>query len=247
MSVKGSTSAGGELESISRAEAEQQLASISQKYEDDIDEFWRFAHSLMEGISASKKRAKELEHIMPGSLGSVKRNPDKLERFPHSLKIVVKILLVYEIVLFEEMVSRYKRFMRKLTVGIGEAPLDLSKTNLRSVASHCAGLLSEDRLALGPGLPDTDGGLEERVRIVGEKLEKLSRGYQIRNLVVHNSGVMDRMRLKKCGSICSVGEEVPLRFDLVYDVHDGLTLLNECLMKGLQRSLKELDPGSSPG
>jgi len=185
---------------MDKAKANQEIERIHQEYTDDIREFWSFAKSLAVGRSNVKKLADDTEQMLPGAAGSTQNNPDKLSRFPHSISLIITILLIYEFVLLEKMINRYKRFQRKSNI-------NLDKESWK---------------------------IEKLISTLGAKSVDLQRGRIIRDLLVHNDGVMSKRTFAKCPeickSICPVGERVSLEeFDLIYEVAEALYKLNEHL------------------
>jgi hypothetical protein len=191
---------------MDKAKQSQELESIHQEYIDDIREFWDFALWSAKAVSEARKLDAELEQLLPAALGSLKYNPQQVNRFPRSNRILIKILLVYEIILLDEMINRYKRLGKEMNFKIDKEFWKAEKLFAK----------------------------------LGEKSKNLQCGRIIRDLLVHNKGVMNKRTYKRfpiCQSICQVGQEVPLQFDLIYSVADGLAELNEHLLRLFERKL----------
>jgi len=170
------------------------------------------------------------------------------------LQIGLRMILVYGIVLFEEMIKEYM----KVFFQVYPRTLIIQDNNGNS-KSKC---LDYDTI-LGAGSYEEllDVMIEKEIYKFGrknideierffdrklkvepfstrvDKWEELRRGYYVRNLIVHNRGVMNEFVYKKI-EWGQIGESVQIQPKLVFDLNSALGAFNEYLYKVFKDKLR---------
>ena len=207
----------------------------------DVDYILRQPYDLLElsfeGVSAYVRRREEIASAFASTTSSKDANCIKSD----AKRLILRVLLIHEITVFEEMIKAHAAHYLKSELGDVSTASPMPDEELRSdfqISSRpcqtkwskvIRGLTKDT--ARDQEIPEDQTKINNFIQYVLKFREwpHIFVGRIIRNLEIHNRGVMNERNFKLYPGLCDIGQRPEWDIGLCYTLMDCINRLNDFL------------------
>ncbi len=226
------------------------------------DNFRARAQKIVDLLASGSKGASVVASIHKEVSEELQREDTSPEWFSDTVSSLQEVLLIYEVVVLEEMFKDYARYhftldpKSLLRTGTGDNEKEPLVLEYKIILHACTyqkiiesmadreiyklGRMNIDKMA-----KRVSNWLQADITSI-DNWKEMRMAYYARNLLVHNGGIITDEYVKNT-DMGTVGGRLTIIPKLVYWTHSGLNLLNERLFETLSKRLEKKESSGAQG